>query len=119
MEILFITVGLIINGIVANIIGNLGKEKKIGYWTSFWVSFLLTPILGVLLVIASRPITEIEKEENKKLNVGSESVKDFIFENKKLVLTPEELQKLKKKEDITIFVIAMIALSFIIYTIIK
>ncbi len=72
MEFFILIVGLVINGIVANIIGKIGKDKKIGYGTSFWVSFLLTPILGILMVIASQPITEKEKRE-KEEKIGKET----------------------------------------------
>jgi hypothetical protein len=66
--ILFSLIGLIINGIVSNIVGNAGKRKDVGYNISFWVSFLLSPIIGLLLVIASTPITEEEIERREKTN---------------------------------------------------
>ena len=60
-----ILVGLIINAIIAGLIGKLGKEKKIGYRTSFWVSFLLSPIIGILMVIASVPLSIEDKADLK------------------------------------------------------
>ena len=67
--ILIIVLGLVINGVIANIVGNVGKTKDIGYNTAFWVTFLLSPIIGLLLVIASTPITteevKLREEKNK------------------------------------------------------
>jgi hypothetical protein len=67
MLVLLVLVGLVINGVVAHLVGNLGKEKKIGYQTSFLVSFLLSPIIGILMVIAS-PVSDEEKVN--KINNG-------------------------------------------------
>ena len=64
MLVLLVLVVLVINGVIAHVIGNVGKEKKIGYSTSFWVSFLLGPLIGILMVIASIPLTDKDKKEN-------------------------------------------------------
>jgi|LakMenE01Jun11ns_1017448.scaffolds.fasta_scaffold8479337_1 hypothetical protein len=66
--ILLSVIGLVINGIISNIVGNTGKRKDVGYNKSFWVSFFLSPIIGLLLVIASTPITEEEIERREKTN---------------------------------------------------
>lgn len=47
---------------IANIIGKLGSEREIGYSTPFWISLLFTPLIGILIVIASRPLTVVDKE---------------------------------------------------------
>lgn len=110
MNILFITVGLIINGVISNIIGNLGKDKKIGYSTAFWVSFLLTPLLGILLVIASVPaeksIVNDVLNENKPIN-------NYNYRE----LTPEENVKIEKTFNVVIYVLSALAISFIGYSI--
>jgi len=59
---LLIIICLVINIILSNIIGKLGKEKKIGFNTAFCVSFFLSPIIGVLIVIASTPLTKEDRE---------------------------------------------------------
>ncbi len=41
---------LIIAGLI---IGLLGKNKKFGFWGYFFASILLTPVIGLLLVLAS------------------------------------------------------------------
>ena len=35
------------------IVGLLGKNRKFGFWGYFFASLLLTPILGIILVLAS------------------------------------------------------------------
>ena len=53
----------------ANIVGKVGKTKEIGYNTAFFVSFLLSPIIGLLLVIASNPLTPEQIAEQNKPKV--------------------------------------------------
>ena len=57
MTAILIIIVLIINAAVAHIIGNVAKDRKIGYNTAFLLSFLLSPLLGILIVIAS-PLIE-------------------------------------------------------------
>jgi len=44
------------------IIGYLGKDRKFGFWGNFALSFIFTPILGLVIVLASdkRPVAVIE-----------------------------------------------------------
>lgn len=37
------------------IVALLGKNRKMGFWGYFFGSLLLTPIIGLLLVLASDP----------------------------------------------------------------
>lgn len=39
--------------VVSIVVGPLGRNRKFGFWGYFFASLLLTPILGLLLVIAS------------------------------------------------------------------
>ena len=66
METFIIIFALIINVIIANIVGKVGKTKEIGFNTAFFVSFLLSPIIGLLLVIASNPLTPEQIAEQNK-----------------------------------------------------
>ncbi len=40
---------------VSWLIGVLGRRRKMGFWGYFFGSILLTPIIGLLLVLASDP----------------------------------------------------------------
>jgi uncharacterized membrane protein YiaA len=39
--------------VLSFIIGLLGTNRKMGFWGYFFASILLTPIIGLLLVLAS------------------------------------------------------------------
>ncbi len=64
MVAVFVVVGLVINLIISTQVAKLGNEKKIGYKSAFLLSFFFSPIIGLLMVIASVPKTEEEKKES-------------------------------------------------------
>jgi hypothetical protein len=103
---LLVFLGLIVNGIISHLIGNLGKEKKIGYSTSFWVSFLFSPIIGILMVIGSVP----KPQEEIETKIEPTTISKIDRE-----LTAEEKKKLSKIEDILTIVIGIVGLCFILY----
>ncbi len=37
------------------VLGALGRRRKLGAWGYFFASFLLTPVIGLLLLLASDP----------------------------------------------------------------
>jgi hypothetical protein len=58
--------GLIIFWIVLSlIVATFGSEKKIGYWGVFWCSLLLSPIVGIIVIILSPSIIENQTEKHK------------------------------------------------------
>lgn len=105
MGLLFIIIGLIINVVISDIIGNLGKEKKIGYKTAWLCSFLLSPILGILFVIASVPLSDDEKKEQKEQKEIIEQKPDIQIELYK---------KKMSKEDIIVICFAIFAVILLI-----
>jgi hypothetical protein len=54
--VIFIVIGIIVNSIIAHLVGINGSKREIGYWTSFLVSFFTTPIIGLLLVLTSKVV---------------------------------------------------------------
>ena len=50
---LLIIFALILNIAIARIIAKSASHKKINYWTVFFVSLFFTPLISLLLVIAS------------------------------------------------------------------
>jgi Na+-driven multidrug efflux pump len=50
---LLIILGIILNTILSHLVATTGEKKDIGYNTVFWTSFLFSPLIGLLLSIAS------------------------------------------------------------------
>ena len=48
--------------ILSIIVGLLGINRKFGFWGYFFASILLTPIIGLILVLAS----DAKKKKHKK-----------------------------------------------------
>jgi hypothetical protein len=44
--------------LIAALIGYLGSNRKFGFWGNFFVSLLLTPIIGLLVFFAQSPKTK-------------------------------------------------------------
>lgn len=113
MEIFIVIVGLVINGIIANIIGKIGSDKKIGYSTAFWVSFLLTPLLGILMVIASQPITEKERTDTEQKTHQTASTNRRNYDGP--TFGGEIGSNVTSAEQLTIVATALIGLIIVIY----
>ena len=47
--------------IASLIVGFLGSMKKIGFWGAFFGSLVLTPVVGLLLVLVSAPVRPRDK----------------------------------------------------------
>lgn len=45
------------------IIGYIGRHRKMGFWGYFFGSLVLTPLIGFLLVIASDPKEDKNKNQ--------------------------------------------------------
>lgn len=45
------------------IVGLLGRDRKFGFWGYFFASLLLTPVIGLILVLASDKKTPLETEK--------------------------------------------------------
>jgi hypothetical protein len=66
--------------ILSFFIGTVGADRKIGQTGAFWVSFLTSPIIGLLVILASDKIEEGEKPRTEKLaNVHQLSSAEHIF----------------------------------------
>ena len=56
---------ILVNIVLAYFIGFLGRNRKLGFWGHFFGSLLLTPVIGLLLIVATDPVKE-DKTESKK-----------------------------------------------------
>ena len=51
--------GLLILILLSALVAYIGKDRKFGFWGYFACSFLLTPIIGLVIVLASDKKTAI------------------------------------------------------------
>ena len=59
-----IGIALIINAIISAVVASAAKSRQIGSTSAFWISFLLTPILGMFMVAMSPQLTSEEIESS-------------------------------------------------------
>ena len=45
----------------AIVIGFLGRKQRFGFWGYFFASIMLTPIIGMLILIAATPTREARR----------------------------------------------------------
>jgi hypothetical protein len=64
---LFILITLIANTILSHVIAKQGEDRKIGYSTAFLISFFFTPLIGILIVIASKEVNTQSQTETKPI----------------------------------------------------
>lgn len=57
LTIIFV-ISLIVNLYISNEVGNIAETREIGREKGFWLSFIFSPILGILFVLASRPLSD-------------------------------------------------------------
>ena len=64
---------ILVNIALAYFIGFLGRNRKLGFWGHFFASLLLTPIIGLLLILATDPRKgEEDEKKDKKTKVISD-----------------------------------------------
>jgi len=58
--------GLLVMIALSYFIGFLGRNRKLGFWGYFFASVVLTPVIGLLLVVATDPVKEKDDEKPAK-----------------------------------------------------
>jgi hypothetical protein len=100
--------GIIIWIILCVLLGNAGKKRKIGWTNAFILSLLLSPIIGLIIVLLSdklEPTYYRPSPQNTTLHFENDSSKlsvaDELLKLKKLldegVINQDEYEKQKKK----------------------
>jgi hypothetical protein len=56
---------VLVNVVVCYFIGVLGRNRKLGFWGHFFASLLLTPVIGMLLVVATDPVRRKDEVDAK------------------------------------------------------
>lgn len=99
------------------IVGWIGNERKIGFWSAFWVSLFFSPLIGIIITLNSKKNTEIEyerdilnlqlKQQEELQNIANQnnstgtSIIDELYKlslmREKNLISEEEYQIMKEK----------------------
>ena len=75
------------------LVGFIGSGRKIGYWGTFLLSLLLSPIIGLIFALASKRLADIEREEK---------LEGLARDNNRLMeLTQMKLEKMNSGADVS------------------
>lgn len=74
------------------IVASIGSSKEIGFWGSFFLSLLLSPLIGLIIVLVSKP-----KRQNINVAVNQTSVtsQQAVNHNTPMYSAVDEIKKLK------------------------
>ncbi|MCA0933104.1 hypothetical protein LCM02_11620 [Lutimonas saemankumensis] len=82
------------------IVAFLGQKKEIGFWGAFIVSTLLSPLIGLLIVIASKPLNtetlkvELDSTPRQEAIAKLKEAKDLVDLE---MMSKEEFNSLKEE----------------------
>lgn len=96
LTLIFIT-ALAINLFISNEVGKVAETRELGREKGFWISFILSPILGLLLVLASRPLSQEQVNQ---------------IRNQMIITTPEQEAKEQKQQNQVVLI--LVALLFVV-----
>ena len=86
------------------VVGFIGMDRNIGFWGAFFLSLLLSPVIGLIITLVSKNkadeaykkrVLQTQRKQQEALRKLSESKK----EESKISSVAEELEKLKKLRD--------------------
>jgi hypothetical protein len=91
----------------ALLVGAFGSDKTVGFWGAFFWSLLLSPLIGIIIVIASKTkaqealergminkLTQPNQIPQKSLTEQLTQLEDLKSKN---LITDEEYQKMRQK----------------------
>ena len=86
--------------VLSIVIGIIGSYRKIGGFWAFVISILLSPVIGLIVVLFSKSKKE-EEYEQKLLKVQREQRDELeeIKQNISKKSIPDELERIKKMKD--------------------
>jgi len=79
------------------IVGIWGNSRKIGFWKSFILSLLLSPIIGFIFVALSERKSDIKMKEDISSTNRIIKIKELSDLKDKGAISQEEFEKLKKE----------------------
>lgn len=74
----FLVIALVFNIIFSFLIADMGKQRQIGYKSLFWISVLLSPIVGLIVALSSPKISSSSPQ-----SVGGDRFKISLDDAKK------------------------------------
>ena len=74
------------------LIGWFGSKRRFGFWGHFFVSFIFTPVVGLLLVIASDPSKQ--PSQMNKVVGHLDELKWYVVKFQSVGLTAQETKEL-------------------------
>jgi hypothetical protein len=86
-------IALILNLFISNEVGKVAETRELGREKGFWISFLLSPILGLLFVLASRPLSDEQVNQ---------------IRNRMIVVTPEQEKQDQVRQNIIAVIMAVL-----------
>ncbi len=92
LTLIFIT-ALAINLFISNEVGKVAETRELGREKGFWISFILSPILGLLLVLASRPLSQEQVNQ---------------IRNQMIITTPEQDKQDQVRQNIIAVIMAVL-----------
>ena len=76
-----IIISIIVNGIISQVIASSVKNRQISSSKVFWLSFLLTPLVGMFAAVMSPEIKENEVQEEIVQETYEDSFIPFVERN--------------------------------------
>ena len=84
------------------VVGAIGSGRNIGFWGAFFLSFLLSPLIGIIITLVSKN-KEDEKYKEKVLKIQRNQQEALENLSKKkqpnTISVIDELEKLKKLKE--------------------
>ena len=53
---------------------DVGKKRIIGYWSVFWLSIILSPVIGLIIALMSPSEVKVVVSKSEKESTGSQKV---------------------------------------------
>jgi hypothetical protein len=92
---------LIVWVIIAAVVAMAGDGRKIGYWGAFWVSVLLSPLIGLIVALFSDRVENVNGQQTQTGKTGGPDRVEQLERLAKLkadgALTAEEYELEKRR----------------------
>ena len=91
-------IGLIFYVVLALVMGGIGVDRRVGFWWPFLFSLFLTPIIGFVIAITSKRLSDI-RHEKEVLNAIKGTPANMEATKAHLGQVATEIERLKALQD--------------------